>query len=84
MLLAIAQLLLLLAAGAAACEEGCKAAEATVCGSDGLTYMNECLAACQGVTVRSTGSCMGSHHMDPDTGSPVTVSAIHIPAGETL
>lgn len=73
--------LLLLVAGAAAAvvapagcaTEGCAAAVKPVCGADGLTYMNECLAACQGVTVTSQGSCAA--------GTGATTAAVHIPTG---
>jgi hypothetical protein len=75
------QLLLLVAGAAAAAPapgsgcaaEGCAAAVKPVCGADGLTYMNECLAACQSVTVASQGSCAA--------GTGATTAAVHIPAG---
>jgi hypothetical protein len=57
--------------------DGCAAAVRPVCGSDGLTYMNTCLAACQGVTIARHGSCV------PQKGANdgASTAAIHIPAG---
>jgi len=49
--------------GAAAydCEQGCRLDQGSkVCGFDGNTYANECLAVCQGTEVRNKGDCPGS------------------------
>lgn len=81
MLLATLQLLLLVAGVAAGCaNEGCAAAVSPVCGLDGLTYMNECLAACQDVTVASQGSCVAGTSQE----GSATTAAIHIPAGRPV
>ena len=56
--------------------DGCAAAVRPVCGSDGLTYMNTCLAACQGVTIARHGSCVPEKASDG-----ASTAAIHIPAG---
>ncbi|KAF8065833.1 hypothetical protein HT031_002893 [Scenedesmus sp. PABB004] len=43
----------------AACDAGCPAAPAVVCGSDGRSYANACVAACAGASVRAQGYCPG-------------------------
>ena len=47
----------------AACPQGedcvCPAIDAPVCGEDGVTYGNSCLAACEGVAVAQDGPCAG-------------------------
>ena len=40
-----------------ACAQGCSAQRLPVCGADGLTYLNRCLAECQQVEVASPGAC---------------------------
>lgn len=83
MLLVALQLLLLVAGAAADClSEGCPAAVSPVCGSDGLTYMNECLAMCQGVAVASASSCRSAPGDAGSNGRTTAAMAIHIPAGE--
>lgn len=39
----------------------CQEKAAPVCGSDGLSYYNDCLATVQGVKVEHTGYCKGTH-----------------------
>lgn len=39
------------------CTTGCKAMNKPVCGADGITYLNKCLAKCQGVKVAFKGAC---------------------------
>ena len=34
-----------------------------VCGSDGKTYNNECLAKCEGVKIKSIGKCASKSAM---------------------
>ena len=39
------------------CDLGCKLIGPSVCGADGVTYADECLAFCQDVKVSSRGAC---------------------------
>eukprot|EP00953_Heterococcus_sp_UTEX-ZZ885_P028738 15319-Heterococcus_DN1.PRE.2 len=39
------------------CDAGCSTAYDPVCGVDGTTFANECLAFCQKIAVASTGAC---------------------------
>eukprot|EP00586_Coscinodiscus_wailesii_P020137 CAMPEP_0172495768 /NCGR_PEP_ID=MMETSP1066-20121228/76311_1 /TAXON_ID=671091 /ORGANISM="Coscinodiscus wailesii, Strain CCMP2513" /LENGTH=456 /DNA_ID=CAMNT_0013267665 /DNA_START=32 /DNA_END=1402 /DNA_ORIENTATION=+ len=38
-----------------------------VCGDDGVSYQNECLAWCQDVNIESIGECPGHHSMSNDS-----------------
>mmetsp|Transcript_28986 Transcript_28986/g.35264 ORF Transcript_28986/g.35264 Transcript_28986/m.35264 type:complete len:456 (-) Transcript_28986:185-1552(-) len=38
-----------------------------VCGDDGISYQNECLAWCQDATIESVGECPGHHSMSNDS-----------------
>ena len=43
------------------CDEGCDLSRGrSVCGDDGITYLNECLAICQDVDVAYQGECMST------------------------
>ena len=42
------------------CGLGCPLAVEPVCGSDGKSYMTECIARCGGVEVASKGYCDGT------------------------
>jgi hypothetical protein len=45
-------------AAAADCSAGCSlSGESGVCGANGLTFVNECLAACAGTSVAYSGAC---------------------------
>src|SRR5687767_13481721 len=46
----------------------CAAAPEPVCGADGFTYRNACVAACAGTTVAASGACPSS----PDPSDPPT------------
>jgi V8-like Glu-specific endopeptidase len=39
------------------CNAGCSTAYDPVCGADGTTFVNECLAFCQNIAVASAGAC---------------------------
>ena len=41
------------------CASGCPAIASEVCGADGRTYANECLAECQCAGVAADGPCAG-------------------------
>lgn len=43
------------------CDEGCALVGPPVCGEDGMTYADECLAICQDVAIASEGSCEGDN-----------------------
>jgi len=46
------------------CSEGCNLSEGTpVCGADGNTYFNECLAFCQDTEIDHAGTCQGRHQL---------------------
>ena len=50
------------------CAAGCKLSTDTVCGGDGHTYANECLAVCQGVSVAKAGPCSAGERQRPVAG----------------
>ncbi|EFJ52950.1 hypothetical protein VOLCADRAFT_54901 [Volvox carteri f. nagariensis] len=41
------------------CQKGCRRTFKPVCGEDGRTYSNECVATCQDVQVARAGPCPG-------------------------
>ena len=44
------------------CSTGCDlSGSSPVCGKDGITYLNRCLALCQGVAVASDAPCDAAH-----------------------
>eukprot|EP00586_Coscinodiscus_wailesii_P021749 CAMPEP_0172518426 /NCGR_PEP_ID=MMETSP1066-20121228/290808_1 /TAXON_ID=671091 /ORGANISM="Coscinodiscus wailesii, Strain CCMP2513" /LENGTH=473 /DNA_ID=CAMNT_0013300821 /DNA_START=675 /DNA_END=2096 /DNA_ORIENTATION=- len=50
-----------------------------VCGDDGISYQNECLAWCQNVSIKNIGECPGHHPMvgpTYDTDSKVTMQQL--------
>lgn len=68
----------LLQSGAAAaplCDRNCAADVRPVCGADGRSYSNGCVAACAGVTVASEGYCAGQ----PASGAAVHNSTLRPP-----
>lgn len=65
LLLSLTTLLWKLATGATYnCKKGCKLTGPPVCGEDGVTYADECLAVCQDVTVANHGICKGDNAFD--------------------
>lgn len=79
----LAVLLLMIAAPAPVTADcmGCSASVSPICGQDGLTYMNECLAMCQGVTVAAVSSCTEAAQHET---AATTAGVVHIPASECL
>lgn len=49
----------MLASASHDCLHGCRKSYDPVCGSDGTSYQNGCVAECQGVSVASAGLCPG-------------------------
>ena len=46
------------------CDAGCELTGTPVCGEDGVTYADECLAVCQNIKVSATGVCASDHSLD--------------------
>lgn len=45
------------------CDLGCEVVDEPVCGTDGITYENECLAVCQDVEIDHSGACSDDPQM---------------------
>jgi hypothetical protein len=48
--------------------EFCTQEEAPVCGCDNNTYSNQCMAAANGVNIKSSGACQAAHQPSPYPG----------------